>query len=114
MNRLLDVARAILKGEVDLIDGACEIVSLSHGTPFANDPIFHGFIAIWSDADDLHTAPSRDWWAPEALERIDKKRREYIESVRKGVLEDCWQLLERFGDPGRLTPHPSDSSQTRP
>lgn len=99
--RLVETARAVLRGELGVIAGARAINRLRHDTvadPL--DPDFLRFVAIDSDTDDLPVeAAERAHWDPEALAAKEAEIAEAEEHWREAVLEGCQRLIARFALP---------------
>ena len=96
--RLVETARAVLRGELGVIAGARAINRLRHeAVADSLDPDFLRFVAIDSDTDHLPVeAAERVRWDPAALAAKDAEIAEAEEHWREAALEGCQRLIARF------------------
>jgi hypothetical protein len=78
--KVVDVVRAILQGDVDLLSGVRQVANLSRGLSTAeqSDPKILTFVAVDSELDDVPMGSARGLWAAEALAEKDRERDEYL------------------------------------
>jgi hypothetical protein len=98
--RLVEIARATLRGDLGVIAGARAINRLRHDVA-ANpaDPDFLRFVAIDADTDDLPVEPEeRDRLDAAALAAGDAEIAEAEAHWREAAVEGCRRLIERFGE----------------
>lgn len=95
--RVGEVARAMLDGSIDYLEGAIELSSLrlEVGAP-EGDPDFVKFVAIASEIDHLPIGSVRQYWSSEALQRHESEIQESIKWAKKVSLSHCKSLLERY------------------
>ena len=98
--RLVETARAVLRGELGVIVGARAINRLRHESADPLDPDFLRFVAIDSDTDHLPVeAAERGHWDPAALAAKDAEIAEAEAHWREAAREGCQQLIARFAPP---------------
>ena len=96
--RLVETARAVLRGEIGVIVGARAITRLRHeAVADPLDPDFLRFVAIDSDTDHLPVeAAERALWDPTALAEKEGEIAAAEEHWREAAREGCQQLIARF------------------
>ena len=97
--RVAELARQILAGEIDVLDGSCQIASLRWEVEVEDcDKDFMAFQLVSLDTDHLPIGREALNWSDEALVRKEpelKRAREWaIETVRA----QCASLVARFAD----------------
>lgn len=96
--RVGEVAKAMLYGSVDYLEGAIELSSLRFEVEAPeDDPDFIKFVAIASEVDHLPIGPVRQYWSSEALQRHEHEIQESIEWAKNLSLTHCMALSERYG-----------------
>lgn len=95
---LLETARAILAGEIDVIEGSIRLARLAHDVVPNSvlDPDFVVFGALSSETDHLPTGSARQYWSPAALAAADVDIARITESAKPDVLRACQSIIERF------------------
>ena len=95
--RVVEVASAILRGELGVIEGSrllhslqFEVSSLDH------DPDFIPFVGIHSETDHLPIGEVRQLWAPEALVRLAPEIQAAEDKWRQRAFTAAQRLLDRF------------------
>ena len=95
--RVTEVASAILRGNVGVIEGSrllcslqCRVSSLDH------DPDFLPFVGIDSETDHLPVGDVRQHWVAETLVRKDIEIQEVEAFYRDQAVAGCERLLARF------------------
>lgn len=99
---LVELARAMLRGELSFLDGAEDILRLRGrigGIP-DDDPDFTDFVLIESETDHLPLTRVRSLWADEALRRIAPKIAQAERWASDVGTEACRNLISRFEDGG--------------
>ena len=91
-------ANAIINGELGLIQGCIRLSSLAHDLvpDWSVDQDFVIVGGVASEADDLPTGSTREYWSQTALGREDKKIAEYETRIRETVLAACRNIASRF------------------
>src|SRR4051794_3202823 len=86
-NGIVDLARAILSGEVEVFDGVRQIARLIYALPVVEhgDPDLIGFLGVDSELDNIPIGNARRYWAPEALAEKDRQRDAYLAAVRESI-----------------------------
>jgi hypothetical protein len=96
-------ARALLKGEIGVIEGSRELRSLQFEVSDDDfDPDFMLFVAIDSETDHLPVGSVRANWTTEALKGKDleiKKAEGFYRNQIAEIVEACKKLIVRFDNP---------------
>ncbi len=97
--RVVELARNILAGGIDVLDGSSKIASLRGELDIdLDDDDLMAFVAVESETDALPVGAEALNWSPEALARkqpeLERARSWAIDVVR----EPCQNLVARFGD----------------
>lgn len=95
--QLVVVARAMLEGQLELIDGVRRLTNLRANTSDPDWDAFEVIRGVESETDDLPIGEERALWDSRALAEKDAARREYVEKIRPAVLEACSRIVKRFG-----------------
>lgn len=97
--RVADLARRILDGQIDVLEGAREIVRLRFEIdvdPDDNDVA--AFVAVESETDHLPVGAEKASWSPDALKRKEPELECSREWAYRVVQEECKNLVRRFGN----------------
>src|SRR5215813_5684852 len=98
--RVAELARQILAGEVDVLDGSCEIAALSYQLGVEDaDQDFLAFRLVESETDNLPIGVEAQNWSAEALMRKEPELRKAREWASQTVRAECANLIARFSDP---------------
>ena len=97
--RIAELARQILDGETDVLNGSCKIASLRSEVEVEDwDQDFMAFELVSSETDHLPIGREALNWSDEALVRnepeLKRSRKWAIETVRA----ECASLVARFAD----------------
>ena len=90
---LLVTARAMLNGELGLIEGCRRIDSLRFGTDDPDDHIFDTFRAVASETDHLPLGDVRKLASEAYLARVDREASEYVARASRRILDACESLI---------------------
>jgi hypothetical protein len=95
---MVSIARAILAGEVEVLEGCQQLAELRHALPDGESkaPDILTFAGVDSELDDVPTGHARDLWAPEALAAKDGQRDEYLARARSAIEEACRSLVAKY------------------
>ena len=106
----VDVAGAMLRGEITLLLGCRRLASLAHHIvpDWTGDRDFVVFGGVASETDDLPLGPERARWSLSALAREDAKIAEYEAAIRDTILKACRNVVVRFGCSGSSRPEPDN------
>lgn len=97
--RVAELARQILAGEIDVLDGSCQIATLRHEIEVEyEDEDFIAFRVVSSETDHLPIGVEALNWSEEALARKEPELREAREWAIKTVRAECANLVARFAD----------------
>src|SRR4051812_7924138 len=95
--RIVDVASAILRGELGIIEGSRQLCSLQFRvSSLDHNPDFLSFVGIDSETDHLPVGDVRRHWAADALARKDIEIRKAEAFYRDHAIAGCERLLARF------------------
>jgi hypothetical protein len=91
-------ARAILAGELGVLEGCILLASLAHAVVpnWVADPDFVVLGALASEIDHLPFGSVRTQWSAEALARADVEIEKITQLARADVLVACRHIVERF------------------
>lgn len=93
---LIHVAKAMVRGELGLIEGARLIGKLRYSTSDPDDDVFLGIIGFEAETDEFIIGAARKLYSPEYLSKIDGRMSDYIHREGAGVIQDCLAIIERF------------------
>lgn len=93
IKELRKTATAILEEQIDFLEGVRTICDLRGSWKNIDDPIFHMFILIDSEADHLPSGETRKLWANNALEKCDKELKEIYDFYRNDLFAACNNLI---------------------
>jgi hypothetical protein len=99
MAEAVRLARAVLSGEVGVLEGCIPLASIAHDAvpDWTSDPDFVIFGGVASEIDALPFGPVRERWGSGALARADADIARYSDLVREQILEACRHIIARFG-----------------
>ena len=96
-NRVAAVARGMLSGDINFLEGAIELVSLRHKAEVEEaDPDFMVFVVIESETDNLPIGKSRELWSKEALIKHQPEIDASVIWAKRIGTTACQSLIERF------------------
>jgi hypothetical protein len=97
--RVVEMARQILAGELDVLDGSSKIVSLRTEIDIAlDDDDLMAFVCVESETDRLPVGAEASNWSDEALARKEPELRRAREWAFQTVRQPSENLIARFGD----------------
>lgn len=97
--RVGEIAKGMLAGTIDYLDGARKISTLRHAVEAPqDDPDFSAFVAVDSETDNLPIGEPRQYWAKESLERLEPEVQKAIKWAKNVSWEQCKSLAKRYGD----------------
>lgn len=100
--RIVAEASLMLDGQRDLLQGCRNVVRFRAGLsrPEMSDDDLMYMVAVESELDDVPVGPARPHWAPDVLAEKDRKARDYLSTIRDGLLEACRALVQKWGPGG--------------
>jgi hypothetical protein len=97
--RVAELARQILAGEIEVLDGSCQIAALRYEVEVEDgDQDFIAFGLVSSETDHLPIGTEVLNWSAEALVRKEPELRHAREWAIETVRVECANLLARFAD----------------
>lgn len=92
-----EIARGMLDGSIQYLEGAVELASLAFevGLP-EDDEDFVKFIGVSSEVDHLPVGEQRQYWSREALVRHEPEILQMTDWAKKFSLAACRSIAERF------------------
>jgi hypothetical protein len=97
--RVAELARQILTGQLDVLDGSSKIVSLRTEIDVAlDDDDLLAFVCVESETDRLPIGDEASNWFDEALARKEPELRRAREWAFQTVRQPSENLVARFGD----------------
>lgn len=95
-HELVAVAKAMLAGEIDLLEGARRICALRFAVEDPENEVFLTLRAIDSETDHFPLGAMRATCSPEYLKRADGEVHAYLGSAREDILQACRGIVEAF------------------
>jgi hypothetical protein len=93
---IVEVARFMLAGQIDLIEGCRRVVSIASRIGLQDDPTVIPFRGFESETDGFPRGDARKNYAADYLEKLDGEAKEYLDSATTEMLRSCRDLLGRF------------------
>ena len=95
------LARAMLSGELGLLEGSIRLASLAYAIDpdWTKDPDFAVISSIADDIDHLPFGSARENWNEASLARADADIERITQLVRDEVMVACQNIIARFDDP---------------
>ncbi|WP_378115055.1 DUF2489 domain-containing protein [Cellvibrio fontiphilus] len=95
--RAVELARGMLDGSIDYLEGAVELSSLRFEVGLSeNDSDFFAFTAVASEVDHLPLGAARQYWSQEALNEHELEIEQSIHWAKEFSLSNCKSIIERF------------------
>ena len=95
-NKIVEIARNILSGEVGIVAGARKFGGVRHQVGDDHDPDFLFFTAVDSETDHLPIGEVRQHWNSEVLRAKDAELAAYEAEVRERAFEACRRLIQKY------------------
>lgn len=96
INEVIAIAEAIIEERIDLIEGSRKLSEIRHWVSESENPLFHVFIAVSSETDDIPFREARSRFSKDYLEKIDMEVKLYLDEVRPQVIRGCKSLISYF------------------
>lgn len=96
-NQLAELARDMILGKVDLVEGCRQVVSLHRRLGDADDDATIVVIGVASETDEFPVGASRSRWSPESLAESDAERDAYLAEVREPLMNALRAIEKRNG-----------------
>ena len=93
---LVAVAKAMLAGEANLLEGVRLICALRFAVEPPDKEIFLTFQAVDSETDHFPLGATRALCSQEYLKRSDEEMQAYLMSARDGIIQACREIVETF------------------
>jgi hypothetical protein len=98
-DEIIVVAKAMVAGQVALIEGARRLCDLRHRIGASDSPLFNPIVGFESETDDYPIGPQREVYSEEALASLDEEIRSYVAEARPGVISACNEIIVAMSDP---------------
>ena len=97
-----DVARAMLEGDIALLDGCIPLAFLAHSAvlEWSTDPDFAVIGTLAAEIEELPLGAARSQWSRDALGRADLEIARISERSKDSVLAACRNIVARFSVAG--------------
>lgn len=94
----VETARAVLSGNVGIIQGSVRLASLAHDIVpnWTADEDFLVFGVLSSETDHLPVGSARQYWSQVALADADQEISRIEQSARDEVVRACANVIKRF------------------
>ena len=97
--RVAEMARQILSGDLDALDGSSQIAALRGEIEIdLDDDDIMAFVGVMSETDHLPIGAEAQNWSEEALARKEPDVRHARAWATDVVRQPCVNLVSRFGD----------------
>src|SRR5262245_5203488 len=93
---MIEVARGMLNGSVQLIDGCRKLVALRAKAALPPSAPFDVFRGVESETDDYPTGQRRQMYSPDLLERLERENARYLDQVRPALLDACREIIDEI------------------
>ena len=90
---LVSTARAILNGDIHLIEGVREICSLRHYVEDPDSEVFMPIRAIESETDHYPLGEMRSEYAQDYLRRLDAEMQHYLKDAKDDIVGACKEIV---------------------
>lgn len=90
------LARAILRGDADVIDGSLDLVAALQTAGLEHDSDARRLQGFCSDTDRFPRGRTRALWNADALAENDAERDRYVEAWRTEVMAVCRSLITKL------------------
>jgi hypothetical protein len=94
--RVVEIARAMLTGQVSFIEGSRGICEVVPGG-LRDDPDIIAFVLIDSETDALPVGAQQKLWQPKALEDLRPRIEQAEQWAKTTATAHCRNLIVRFG-----------------
>ena len=91
---ILETARAMVSGELDLVSGARRLCDLRYEIAATESELFFPIIGFESEVDDYPVGDVRQRFGQEYLRKLDEEISPYIEEARPVVIAACEKIIE--------------------
>ena len=95
-DRVVEVARGVLSGELDVLEGCRALVHLSVRLRNRDDDLFGPILGFESETEVYPSGSLREAWQKEALEQKDREFQQYLSKAKAEVFRACEALAERY------------------
>lgn len=93
---LVDTAKAMIDGRMDLIVGIRAICSLRFAVGAPDDEIFFPIRGIESETDVFPVGELRKSYNQEYLARVDIEMSDYLKEAESDILDACKEIIKKF------------------
>jgi len=94
--KLVETAKLLIAGELDLVRGCRKLNRLSRSVHPFNSSIFNPIIGFDSETDDYPFDDVRDTFERTYLEKLDRDILEYSDRARLGILNCCKRIVDEY------------------
>ena len=94
--RATEVARSMLTGDLDLVEGSRRLHALALDLDMQVDSTFLVFVGVASQADEWPPIAVRQNFSQRMLTRADAEKNEYLACMRSTILAACREVIEKL------------------
>ena len=96
--RIREIARKILTGDIGIVEGSREICRARSGLPDSQlqAEVLHPFIAFESELHDFPIGESRKYWSEKALAEKDGELEHMVADAEREIRGACVALLKAW------------------
>ncbi len=92
----ITVAKDLLRGSIDPIDGCRQLAELRLELNMSNDSSFLVFAAIDSDTDKWPSTTIQQHYAKNAITKINAEIKEYFKQSKPEIQEACHEIIDKL------------------
>jgi hypothetical protein len=97
-NEVVSIAREMLRGSMNLLEGTRRICSLRNATEEPDSEVFAPFRAIESETDHFAVGEVRLRYSKEQLEQLDRELKSYLTDTKNEIVAACEKLIRYFSN----------------
>jgi catalase (peroxidase I) len=94
--KIIDICQSLVSGDIHIVDGCRELVSLRNQLNLQDDPNFLPFVGVVSETDDYPEPSVQEKFSSDYLKLINKDMSDYIALVRPSVIDASNILISKY------------------
>lgn len=95
-HELVEVASAMLAGDMNLIEGVRQICSLRFAVGDPENEVFLVIRGIESETDTFPLGQPRSSYSQEYLQRMDAEMQSYLAAATDDIRQACQEIIQAF------------------
>lgn len=97
MQKAVFLARKIVDGSIDPIEGCRQMVSLRVQQEIRDDQDFVTIRGFESETDEFPVGEARKHYDSEYLKKLDLKLKWYLDQMMPNLIEACQNIIKKYG-----------------